>query len=273
MTRRKFLAYAAKTAAASALVGYPLWEARDLRVNEFAIAVPRLPAGFDRMRVALLADMHLGPFIPGSFVKEAVDRTNALQPELILLGGDYVYRSAAYIPEVMKILGGLKAPLGVYAVPGNHDNRASRPLTSKELERNGIPEITNSGRWIERGGSSLRIAGLDDLWTGRPHLRSALGDAGPDDAALLLMHNPDFVEGLSDPRVVLALCGHTHGGQMNLPLIGSPIIPSAFGSKYAYGEVQGPSVPAFVTCGIGTVFPPMRINRPPEIAMLTLMKG
>lgn len=273
INRRKFLSLTAKTSVLGLCAGYPLWEARHYAVSKFTIPVPRLPAAFEGFKVTFIADTHFGPFAPISYIAQIVQGANALGSPLIVLGGDYVYRSAKYIEPVMAELGKLRAPLGVYAVPGNHDNSAGRQLTTRSLAANGIMEIRNKGHWISLGGERLRLCGIDDLWTGVPRIPEALGDAKDKDCCLLVSHNPDVAEGLADPRVSLVLSGHTHGGQMNLPIIGSPIIPSAFGQKYAYGLVQAPNVRAFVTCGTGTIFPPIRINRPPEIALLTLTAG
>jgi predicted MPP superfamily phosphohydrolase len=272
-TRRQLITRAAQAAAAAGLAAYPLWKARDLMVNEEAIPVARLPRDFDGLRIALMADFHLGPFIPAAFVREAVDRSNALQPDLVLLGGDYILYEARYLVRVMPELGRLAAPLGVYAVTGNHDNTVNRPMTCRELEANGIREINNRGLWLSRGDSRLRLGGIDDLRTGRPDPEAVLDGVSEAESALLLTHNPDFVETLNDVRVGLTLAGHTHGGQVSLPLVGSPFVPSAYGQKYTRGLVRAPFGQVFVTRGIGTVFPPVRLNCPPEIALLTLRQA
>jgi len=270
LTRRKFLRKLTAAAILTASTGWSLWQARELAVKPFTISVARLPPSFNGLRIAFFSDTHHGIFFPLSYIEEAVRLANELQPDLILLGGDYVYHSAAYIAPVMAVLGKLQAPLGVYAVRGNHDNRINPTLTSRELLRNGIHEITNGGIWLERGSDRLRLCGVDDVCTGSPNLVKALEGTSGYETALLLTHNPDFMEFVRDPRVILGLCGHTHGGQVRLPLIGPPIIPSAFGQKYAYGLAQAPTVRVFVTSGVGAIFPPIRFDCPPEIAHLTL---
>ena len=117
----------------------------------------------------------------------------------------------------------------------------------------------------------LRICGVGDLWTDRQDLKTALGDATPGDAVLLLSHNPDFVETIRDRRVGLVLSGHTHGGQIVLPGYGAPVVPSRYGQKYLYGLVQGPCCQVFVTRGVGTVTPPVRFLCRPEIVLITLV--
>lgn len=272
-TRRQLLTRAVQAAAAAGLAAYPLWKARDLIVTEAVVPVGRLPRDFDGLRVALMADFHLGPYVSPAYVREAVDRANALLPDLILLGGDYILYEARYIARVVPELGRLAAPLGVYAVTGNHDNRVNRVMTTRSLETNGIREINNRGLWLARGNSRLRLAGVDDLRTGRPDPEAALDGASEAGSALLLTHNPDLAETLDDARVGLTLAGHTHGGQVSLPLVGSPFVPSAFGQKYVQGLVRAPHGQVFVTRGIGTVFPPIRLNCPPEIALLSLRRA
>ncbi|HEY5793019.1 MAG TPA: metallophosphoesterase, partial [Chthoniobacterales bacterium] len=174
ITRRKFILKAAAATLAGASAGYALWEAHDLLTRPRDLLIPGLPAGFSGIRAAFVADLHHGPYASLEYLGGMVRRIHEAAPELVLLGGDYTYYKARYIPPVMEILSALRAPLGVYAVRGNHDNRAGKSLSSLELRRNGIREITNTGLWLERGGDRLYLAGVDDLWTGRPDLRQAL---------------------------------------------------------------------------------------------------
>ena len=135
----------------------------------------------------------------------------------------------------------------------------------------GIAELYNSGTWLERAGARLRLAGVGDLWTDRQDLDAALADTRAQDASILLSHNPDYVEEISDSRVGLVVSGHTHGGQVVLPVVGAPRVPSEFGQKYLRGLVQGPQCRVFITRGLGTVTPPVRFCCRPEIALLTIV--
>ena len=269
ISRRKFILTSAGAAAAVG-VGLSMWEAGELVQKTQTLNLPRLPDGFKGLKIAFVADIHHGPFTSLEYVERMVAQIHAAAPDLILLGGDYPYYKARYVAPVLSVLGKLSAPMGVFAVRGNHDNLAGAALISRELQKNGLHELTNRGVWLKRNGSQIFLCGVDDLSTGQPDIELALRGTTANDVALLLCHNPDFLENLRDPRVSFAFCGHTHGGQIHLPLIGSPILPSAFGQKYAYGLVRGPVVPAYVTRGVGTIFPPLRVNCPPEIAILTL---
>jgi uncharacterized protein len=280
MDRRKFMKCAGLTTLGSVALGasvYPFLEAKWSRVVRRTIALPNLPRSFRGTTVALLADVHHGPFVPLEYVQQIVAMTNALKPDIVALVGDYVHRYAKYIGPGIEALGKLESTLGRFAVRGNHDNRNYhgggnfRDLSQAALAEAKLPDLNNSGVWIERHGARLRICGIGDLWTDHQDLASALGDATDSDPVLLLSHNPDFVEIIRDHRVGLVLSGHTHGGQVVLPGIGAPIVPSRYGQKYLYGLVQGPCCQVFVTRGVGTVTPPVRFHCRPEVVMITLV--
>jgi predicted MPP superfamily phosphohydrolase len=272
ITRRKFLKSAAMTAMGGALgIGYGLMEAKWLHVVEVTLTVPNLPDPFKGKRVAFLADLHHGAYVPLHYIAHAVDMAQALNPDLILLGGDYPDRGVQYVAPCIEELGRLHAPLGVYAILGNHDHYdGCQPHVSAALHKARIPELTNRGLWVEHEGARFWLCGVDDFWRGVQDLPAALGDTTRDDAVILLSHNPDYVEEIDDPRVGLVLSGHTHGGQINIPVIGAPVVPSLYGQKYVHGLVQGPMAPVFVTRGIGTIIPPIRIACRPEIVLATL---
>jgi predicted MPP superfamily phosphohydrolase len=280
MDRRKFLkraGVAALGSSAAGMVAYPFLEAKWCRVVPQTIVLPNLPSAFRGTRIALMADVHHGPFVPLAYIRHVVSMANALKPDIALLAGDYVHRHHSYIEPGISELGKLQATLGRFAVRGNHDNRsyhdehayASSSTTALALA--GLPDLNNTGVWIERGGARLRICGVGDLWTDRQNLSSALGDATEHDAVILLSHNPDFAETIRDRRVGLVLSGHTHGGQVVVPGLGAPIVPSRYGQKYLYGLVQAPSCQVFITRGVGTITPPARIFCRPEVVLITLI--
>jgi hypothetical protein len=257
-------------------LGYARFEAGWIHVTRQIVPVPRLPAPFSGKTIALLSDPHHGPFNSLELLCEAVDRTNALNPDLVALAGDFIDGQDAhlYIRPALEMFGRLRAPLGVYAVPGNHDYYENAiHAVHQAIRDNGIFDVSNAGRWIELEGTRLRIAGVDDLWHGKQDLASALGDMTPTDTSLLLCHNPDYVEKLTDRRVGLVLSGHLHGGQIVLPGVGYQRIPSQYGLKYLQGLVQAPHTQVFVSRGLGTVGVPLRFRCRPEINLLTLMPG
>ena len=280
MDRRRFLKQASIAAlgsgAASAVV-YPFLEAKWCRVVPQTIVMPNLPEAFRGTRIALMADIHHGPFVPLAYIRHVVSLANALNPDITLLAGDFVHGHHSYIAPGINELGKLNATLGRFAVRGNHDNRsyhndhAYAPNSTSALADAGLPDLNNTGVWLERGGSRLRICGVGDLWTDHQSLTSALGDSTEHDAVILLSHNPDFAETIRDHRVGLVLSGHTHGGQVVIPGLGAPIVPSRYGQKYLYGLVQAPACQVFITRGVGTVTPPARFLCRPEVVLITLI--
>jgi predicted MPP superfamily phosphohydrolase len=240
MDRRKFLKRAGARALGLGVLGavaYPFLEAKWCRVVPQTIVLPNLSPAFRGMRIALIADVHHGPFVPLAYIRHVVSMANALKPDVVLLAGDYVHGHHSYIEPGINALGKLQATLGRFAVRGNHDNRSYHndhtyaPSSTSALANAGLLDLNNMGVWIERGGAKLRICGVGDLWTDRQNLDSALGDSTERDAAILLSHNPDFAETIRDRRVGLVLSGHTHGGQVVVPGLGAPIVPSRYGQK------------------------------------------
>jgi uncharacterized protein len=269
MNRRRWIK---RAAIGSVILGgiYPFLEAKWCRVRRARVALPNLRKSFEGTTVAFLSDVHHGPFTPRSYVRSIVEMTNALKPDLVLLGGDYCHNGPRYIAPALEELGKLKAPMGRFAVLGNHDHWDGYKESVEGLEAAGIPLLRNKGVWVEKGFARLRIGGVGDLWCDTQDVDKALGDATADDATILLSHNPDLAETLRDPRVGLMLSGHTHGGQVVVPFYGAPQVPSAYGQKYLHGLVQGPSCNVFVSRGVGTVGPPVRLFCRPEIVLLTL---
>lgn len=272
MNRRTFLKRAGVGLGATALLGggYSLIEAGWLRTDLQTITVPNLPAPFRGMKIAFLADLHHGPRTGLDYLRKAIALVAEWQPDMVLLGGDYVYDSRQYIAPVFELLKTLRAPYGVFGILGNHDHWQSASETRAAMRAAGIADLTNVGLWFSHGNSRVRVAGVGDLWEDTQDLSSALDDAREGDTTILLSHNPDFAERVFDPRVSLMLSGHTHGGQVHIPLFGPPIIPSRYGQKYASGLVQAPLTRVFVSRGIGTIGIPVRFCCRPEINLLTL---
>jgi uncharacterized protein len=274
MNRRRLLRKAGLAALGFSTVcgsAYPFLEAKWCRLTRQTIEVPNLPRRFRGTTVALLADIHHGPFVPLAYIRQVVAMTNTLAPDIVVLAGDYVHRHASYIAPGVAELGKLRARLGRFAVRGNHDNRGYTILSRDALADANLSDVNNRGIWIEQGNDRLRMCGVGDFWTDRQDLGAALGDATDRDAVLLVSHNPDFVETIRDERVGLVLSGHTHGGQVVVPGFGAPIVPSRYGQKYRYGLVEGPRCRVFVTCGVGTISPPVRFLCRPEVALITLV--
>ena len=290
ISRRSFLRLAGGSALATlALSSYAFAvEPRfRLEVTRYRLRTPRFPALDRPIRIAAIADIHAcDPWMPLSRLEEIVDVTNGLKPDLTVLLGDFMagmerFRlEAVPAPEWGAILGRLKAPLGVRAVLGNHDWWTDVDAARTALRRNDIAVMENDlelvrpeGRpafWLAGLGDQLayrlghrRFRGVDDL---PGTLANVTDEERP---VVLLAHEPDIFP-LVPSRVDLTLSGHTHGGQVNLPVIGRPIVPSAYGQRYAYGHVVEEDRHLVVSGGLGCSGIPVRFGVPPEIVVVDL---
>ena len=285
VSRRRLLLGGGGGLATGAVAVYPMSIAtRHFEITRRTFAVRDLPPELAGLRIVQLSDIHHGPWIPIQHVRTIVATANALNPDVILLTGDYVHRSAAYITPVVNELAKLRAAIGIVGVLGNHDWWEDGPLMQREFARVGITLIDNGRRFVtpqrqlvEHATAGLCLAGVGDLYTDTQRYDTALGGVSDDIPRLLLSHNPDVAE---DPalavhgyRVDLMLSGHTHGGQIYIPGIGSPIVPSQFGEKYARGLVQGPVCPVFISRGLGHTVLPVRVGVRPEMAVIQLMRA
>jgi predicted MPP superfamily phosphohydrolase len=217
--------------------------------------------------------------MPRSALERAVRLANELGGDIVFLTGDYVHKSPKYIEPVAEVLGGLESRLGVFSVLGNHDWWEGADQVRRALASRGIVNLdnrrvilTSAGELQEEAALGLCLAGVGDLWEDRQDWAAALGGLDPLMPRILLSHNPDVAELLprgADGRVDLMVSGHTHGGQVRLPFLGTPVVPSRHGQKYAHGLVRGPSCPVFIASGIGLSVLPFRFGVPPEIVEFT----
>jgi hypothetical protein len=261
-------------------VGYayhvePTW----LAINRMELRVPQLPVAFAGLRIAHLSDFHCGPQIPHGYLEDALARAVAEQPDVIALTGDYVDRGPKYVSHAAKLFRGLQAPLGVYGVLGNHDfavhtarGRSRYPTLHREiadaLAQEGVRMLRNEGVTLTRDGCDVVIAGVDDFWSGETCTVSALGWAHPDTPRVLLAHNPRTVEALGDSRADLVLSGHTHGGQINLPVFGRLLLRK-HARRWAAGLYPLERGHLYVNTGVGFGWR-FRFGVRPEIAVFTL---
>ncbi len=247
-----------------------LVEPNRLVVRHETIAIEQWPKELDGVKIAVLSDIHVGSnFIDDQKLRLIVERTNQLQPELIVILGDYM-TGARVTPEVFAaVLKELKAPLGVYSVLGNHDWWWDGNRVRRGLEANGIKVLENEVLELKRGSSSLWLAGLADLWTRNQNIEETIEKVPMGQPVIALTHNPDIFPRLPG-RVPLLLAGHTHGGQVRFPIVGTLIEPSRYGDRYVRGHAFENNHHLFVTTGIGTSIIPVRFGVPPEIVLLTV---
>ena len=251
------------------------FEPASLVKNTVRLHIHPWPQQCDGLTVAVIADLHVGsPHNDLDRLKEIVNETNRLEPDLILLAGDFVTQGvvggAFVAPQDIAIeLDRLQAGLGVYAVLGNHDWWYGQEEIIHAFSATDIVFLEDASRRLVKGDCRFWLAGVSDYWEGAHDVGKALADVPSDAPTLVFTHNPDVFDGLPD-RVALTFAGHTHGGQVNLPLVGRPIVPSQFGERFAIGHINEAGRQMFVTPGIGTSILPVRFRVPPEISLVTL---
>jgi uncharacterized protein len=251
-------------------------EPNRLVVNHATIKIDQWPSSLTGLKVALIGDIHTdNRFIDEQKLRRLVELTNSEQPDLIVLLGDYIQggrRDNTHLvePEITAgVLKDLRAPLGVYAVLGNHDWWYSGAKVRKAFENAGIPVLENEVAEIKWRGQSFWLVGLADLWTRPQRIDETIAKVPTGAAMIALTHNPDIFP-LLPAQVPLLLAAHTHGGQVNLPLIGTPVVPSNYGPKYTAGHIFENGHHMFVTTGVGTSIMRVRFRVPPEIVILTI---
>jgi hypothetical protein len=263
---------AAAGLAAGAIAWRALWqEPRSGRIRERHLALERWPAALDGLRVALVSDLHAGaPHVREERIERVVAAVNARRPDLVLLLGDYIdpevhFGSAVAPAAVAERLAALRAPLGMVAVLGNHDWHNDGPGMRAALRTAGIPVLENEAMQV----GDLWLAGVEDTRYRNPDVGQALGPVPDDAPVILLSHDPDMFPRVPD-RVALTVSGHLHGGQVGVPLVRRPFIPSRFGERYARGHVVEDGRHLYVTSGLGTTGWPVRLLAPPEVVVLRL---
>ena len=248
-----------------------LEEATQLAVDDVEIDLNQLPEGLDGMRVVHLSDIHHSPFTDIEHIERAVEISNNLEPDMIVLTGDFVSHEADYIRPMAGALSSLAAPLGVYACLGNHDHWTDPNAVEKELAEVGIRVLINEGERVETDAGSFWVCGVDDYMVGKTDVVSALEGSIEDEAKLMLAHNPVIIRQAAKLGVDLMFSGHTHGGQVKLrPEPRGGIIRNM---RMRNGLHRRRDTQIYITRGIGTVVLPVRYQCPPEISHITLRRA
>jgi uncharacterized protein len=240
-------------------------------VNE--IEFDDLPKSVEDLKIVFLSDIHYGPDRDEKWLKMIVNMVNAQDPDLVLLGGDYVEWHASYVEPVMKELGQIEAPFGVYAVMGNHDYFRGATLMPPAMKRNNIVLIDNTKQWIELDDGGFWIAGIADPIYGQPDYQKAHVGIEEDDFMILVSHGPDQIITLPNTKPDLVLSGHTHGGQITLFGKWAPYVPSKYYNQYLSGLFQLPGMKMLVSNGVGTFKWPLRWFAPAQMHVIQLKRG
>ena len=251
-------------------------EARRLKIERANLISSNLPEQFEGARIVFVADVHAGPYLGADRMKALVEKVNSLDPDIIVLGGDYVggrtNGDRTFYPAAKQF----RAKLAKVAVLGNHDVWEGAETARAGLASAGFTLLENASTAVEHNGATIYVGGVEDLYTGSPYVEKAGKGIKPSDFGVLVSHNPDVLDGqLEESAAVwdLALAGHTHGGQVTWFGKFAPIIASKFGDRYRSGWRTEHYVPILVTNGVGTVTAPVRFFAQPEIHLITLHRG
>jgi predicted MPP superfamily phosphohydrolase len=273
MTRRQFIRLGGAIGATGLLASYPIFiERYFILTNHYVIPVPNLPQAFSGFRIVHLTDLHYGFLVPLTLIRYVIHQANRLNRDLVVCTGDYVHERAAttQIDAVWPLLSALKAPFGVYSVLGNHDHWADTGRSQKWLDETN-QNLRHKAKVIEKDGERLWVAGAGDLWEDYRNLDEILNGIPDSDCRIVLAHNPDTADTEFSGRIDLMISGHTHGGQVDIPFIGPPILPVR-NKTYSSGLKTSPrGTRVFISKGIGWAIYPVRFNCAPEIAVLELI--
>ncbi len=277
VSRRQFLALGVMAAAGGITAAggyiYANNEADKPVIEKVPIPIKGLAPGLEGFTIAVLADFHLYPFTQIELIQKAVALANGLEPDVTVLLGDYVWHELQAIFDLAPVLSSLNARHGVFAAAGNHDYWTNIDVISAAMKTVGLPLFVNQGVPIRHGNSELYLAILDDGWSGKPDLQATMQNMGPGATTVLISHEPDLADKYSlDERIALQLSGHSHGGQVRLPIVGALILPY-LAWKYDMGIYRINDMWLYTNRGLGVTSEPVRFNCAPEVTEITLFRA
>ncbi|HEY1462116.1 MAG TPA: metallophosphoesterase [Terriglobales bacterium] len=282
-TRRNFLKSGAALLAAGLAADAAIFEPDYPRLVRVDMPLQRLPEAWNGLRIVQLSDFHYDPVFSVHPIRKAVEIVQSLKPDLVMLTGDFITdttysrklisdkRTGLDVQLCAELLGSLQSRLGSYAILGNHDVRFNANIVIEALESLGIRVLRNSALALEQNNSRLWLTGIDDALEGAPDLVKIFKSLPKDELTIMLAHEPDFALETAKYNVDLQLSGHSHGGQIRIPLIGALYLPE-LAHTYPRGFYEIGNMKLYTNVGLGTITVPFRFDCPPEITLFTLGK-
>jgi len=276
VTRRSFLNKSMKgILGVAALFSLPLGYSNQgerfwYKVNQVPISFNRLPSAFQGLRLVQFSDVHIGHYFAERHLLKIVEMIQSLRPDMICFTGDLVEQDGSVLQACIPVLSKLKAPLGKWAVPGNHDYRGNIHQVVEGLEKADFEVLINRNKKIIKEHQSITMIGVDDSLNGNPNMIKAISGTHENEFKILLSHIPDYADIAKHYPIDIQLSGHSHGGQIRIPFYGSVITPIG-AKKYIDGlyHIQDSNLVLYVNRGIGTTVMPLRFACRPEITLFT----
>jgi predicted MPP superfamily phosphohydrolase len=277
LSRRAFLKIALASTVQTTVAGVGVFayahdvEPGSIDVHPVALTLPRLAPAFDGYRVVQISDIHIGEWMTRSRLADVVSRVNRQQPDLVVITGDFVTAYPDYYADDLILPLRQLAPRdGTLAILGNHDHWTNAGTVREIIDAAGLVNVSNDVYTLERGGARQHFAGIDDYWEGHDRLDLVLERLPAGEGAVLLAHEPDFADiSAATGRFDAQLSGHSHGGQVIIPVIGPVVLPH-LSRKYPVGQYQVGSMIQYTNRGVGMISPEVRFNCRPEVTVFTL---
>ncbi len=243
------------------------------RVRSIDVGIEGLDAAFDGYRIAQLSDLHVGSLFPAAAAARFVAAANRADPDLVVATGDYLTSGARFHRDVARLLTSLRARDGAYAVWGNHDNYDGREPLRSLLVEGGVTLLENASAKVSRGGATLTLVGVDDLFSRRADVAASFRDVEPGATVIGLVHDPKQFTAMAERGASLVLTGHTHWGQVALPLAAERVNLARRFFAFSAGIYRQGQATLYVHPGIGATGPPLRFGVPPEVTVLVLRRA
>lgn len=272
MDRRNFIKLGLFGGVSALVASYPFFIERYLfQVNTYHVPVKKLPGVFHGFTIVQLTDLHYGFLMPLSVIKKVLHTVSSLKKDMIVCTGDYSHgkNNTKQLDIIWSELHKLRARHGVYSILGNHDHWADFERSLYWINRSG-QNVRHKAVQIKRGGERIWLGGAGDLWEDDVGIDKAFQNVPSEECKILLAHNPDTADTTFNTRIDLIISGHTHGGQVKFPVLGTPILP-VNNKKYASGFIRTKNTHLYISRGIGWAIIPVRFNCFPEISVLRLV--